>query len=67
MKQKYRIGSIILAALLLTACGEKEEEVRHQLTISSYDAANTASEYVKKGDLDTGETEKSADRECFGY
>lgn len=56
MKQQYRIGSIILAALLLTACGEKEEEVKHQLTISSYDAANTASEYVKKGDLDTGET-----------
>lgn len=56
MKRNYRIGSILLAALLLAGCGEKEEEVKNQITIASYDAANTASEYVKCGDLDTGET-----------
>lgn len=56
MKRNIRIGGILLTALLLAGCGEKEEEIKNQITIASYDAANTASEYVKKGDLDTGET-----------
>ncbi len=56
MKRNVRIGGILLAALLLAGCGEKEEEIKNQITIASYDAANTASEYVKRGDLDTGET-----------
>ena len=34
MKQQYRIGSIILAALLLTACGEKEEEVKFTYSVA---------------------------------
>lgn len=56
MKRNYLIGSMLLMGLLLAGCGKKEEEVKNQITIVSYDAANTASEYVKKGDLDTGET-----------
>lgn len=56
MKRNYRIGGILLATLLLSGCGEREEVVKNQITIASYDAANTASEYVKRGNLDTGET-----------
>lgn len=56
MKRNYRIGSMLLMGLLLAGCGEREEEVKNQITIASYDAANTASEYVKKGNLNMGET-----------
>lgn len=55
MKRKYMLGAICLSALLFIGCGEKEETVKNQITIPSYDAVNTACE-VKRGDLDTGET-----------
>lgn len=56
MKRNYPIVSLLLTGLLLAGCAEREEEVRNQITIASYDAANTASEYVKRGNLDVGET-----------
>ena len=56
MKRNYLIGSIMLAVFLLTGCGEQEEKVKNQITIHAYDATNTTSEYVKRGNLSTGET-----------
>lgn len=55
MKQ-YKLAGLLLALAFTAGCGQKEEEVRNQITIASYDAANTAAEYVKRGDLDAGET-----------
>lgn len=58
MKRKYILeAAVICVSLLLCGCGmQKEEEVKNQITIASYDAVNTASEYVKRGDLDESET-----------
>lgn len=54
--KRYRIAALLFALAFSAGCGQKEEEVKNQITIASYDAANTASEYVKRGNLDTGET-----------
>ena len=54
--KRYAVVTLFFVMVLLTGCGQKEAEVKNQITIASYDAANTASEYVKRGDLDTGET-----------
>lgn len=56
MKYKYMTAALLFALAFNAGCGQKEEEVKNQITIASYDAANTAAEYVKRGDLDTGET-----------
>lgn len=54
--KRYRIAGLLLMLAFTAGCGQKEEEVKNQITIASYDAANTAAEYVKRGDLDAGET-----------
>ena len=54
--KRYKIAAWILFSALAAGCGQQEEEVKNQITIASYDAANTAAEYVKRGNLDAGET-----------
>ena len=54
--KRYTTAALLLVTVLAAGCGQKEEEVKNQITIASYDAANTAAEYVKRGDLDAGET-----------
>ena len=56
--KKRAIGlNLLLMALFLNGCNSTEETaMKNQITISSYDAADMAFEYVKRGDLDTGET-----------
>ena len=49
--KRYAVVTLFFVMVLLTGCGQKEAEVKNQITIASYDDANTASEYVKRGDL----------------
>lgn len=45
---------LLIATSFISGCGlrEQEVEVKNEITIVSYDAANTASDYVRRGDLD---------------
>lgn len=48
---------LFVAATLLSGCGKQDEmEVKNEITIASYDATNTASDYVRRGNLDGRET-----------
>lgn len=49
-------AAVLLAAIFCSGCGTQKEAVKNQYTIASYEASNTTSEYVKRGDLNLSET-----------